>query len=160
MTQPSVSAIPSFGHLLTQDEKAQDQTIDVVTTNIENTQFVTVSFDNNVFVEQMANNSATIAVGSTYLTPLIDAAEYTINASVSNIYGDVAIGPTTAFQFTVMPAAGSGSTTGGAAIHVRDENIPLGIVTTFNFTGLGVTASVTGQTARVSVAGTLDAGEY
>ena len=69
MAQPSVSAIPSFGHLLTQDEKAQNQTIDVVTTNIENTQFVTISFDNNVFVEQMSNNSAVIAIASTYLTP-------------------------------------------------------------------------------------------
>jgi hypothetical protein len=103
----------------------------------------------------MANNSSTITFPTADLQTLTNGKSYTITASVANIYGD---SRDTSYNFTV--ATPGGAVGGAGSVFIRDENIPVGFVTTLNFVGLGVSADATDEIARVSIAGTVDAGEY
>ena len=154
MAEPTITITPSFGRVLSFDERVTDQVINVTSTLIENTQFVVISFAGFTFTEKMNNFTAAVGIGSTFFDNLIDAETYTISASVTNIFGDTTEGPFDFYDFTVLPSAdGSGGDPvgGGSSLSIQDEGIPIGIVTTINFVGEGVTASVTNQVAEIII---------
>lgn len=158
MPIPEITILPSFGEILSIDEKQSDQTLLVSTKNVENTQVVSVALTVSpalAYTGQMANNSSVITFPASDLQQLTNGNPYTITASVANIYGD---SRATTFDFTV--ATPGGAVGGAGSVFIRDENIPVGVATVLNFTGLGVTASVADEIANVSIAGTIDAGEY
>ena len=161
MAEPTITITPSFGRVLSFDERVTDQVINVTSTLIENTQFVVISFAGFTFTEKMNNFTAAVGIGSTFFDNLIDAETYTISASVTNIFGETAEGPFDFYDFTVLPSAdGSGGDPvgGGSSLSIQDEGIPIGIVTTINFVGEGVTASVTNQVAEVVIDSTTSVG--
>ena len=161
MPEPTITITPSFGRVLSFDERVTDQVINVTSTLIENTQFVVISFAGFTFTEKMNNFTAAVGIGSTFFDNLIDAETYTISASVTNIFGDTTEGPFDFYDFTVLPSAdGSGGDPvgGGSSLSIQDEGIPIGIVTTINFVGEGVTASVTNQVAEVVIDSTTSVG--
>jgi len=158
MPIPSITILPSFGEVLSIDEKQSDLTLLVTTDNVENTQVVSVALTSSpslAYTGAMANNSSTITFPTADLQTLTNGKSYTITASVANIYGD---SRDTSYNFTV--ATPGGAVGGAGSVFIRDENIPVGFVTTLNFVGLGVSADATDEIARVSIAGTVDAGEY
>jgi hypothetical protein len=161
MAEPTITITPSFGRVLSFDERVTDQVINVTSTFIENTQSVVISFAGFTFTEKMNNFTASVGIGSTFFDNLIDAETYTISASVTNIFGETAEGPFDFYDFTVLPSGdGSGSDPvgGGSSLSIQDEGIPIGIVTTINFVGEGVTASVTNQVAEVVIDSTTSVG--
>ena len=153
MAEPTITITPSFGRVLSFDERVTDQIINVTSTLIENTQSVVISFAGFTFTEKMNNFTASVGIGSTFFDNLIDAETYTISASVTNIFGETAEGPFDFYDFTVLPSAdGSGDPVGGgSSLSIQDEGIPIGIVTTINFVGEGVEASVTDQVAEITI---------
>ena len=155
MAEPTITITPSFGRVLSFDERVTDQVINVKSTLIENTQSVVVSFAGFTFTEKMNDNSAVVGIASTFFDNLVDAETYTISASVTNIFSETAEGPFDSYDFTVLPSdegSGGDPVGGGSSLSIQDEGIPIGIVTTINFVGGGITASVTDQVAEVVVA--------
>lgn len=155
---PQITLLPSFGEVLSPDEKLTNQSILVSTSGIENTQAVSIAITNNPnisYVQAVANNSATVSVPASDLQQLTSGKSYKVTASVSNIFGDVAAA---SFDFTV--AVPPGVIGGGGTIFIKDENIPVGVVTALNFTGLGVTATITNNVANVNVDGDFDGGGF
>jgi hypothetical protein len=154
MAEPTITITPSFGRVLTQDERVVDQIITVKSTLIENTQSVIISFAGFTFTEKMSNNGAIVGIASTFFDNLIDAQTYTITAAVTNIFSQNAEGPFDEYDFTVFPI-GTGETGdpvgGGSSLFIQDESVPIGIVTTINFTGTGIEASVTDEIVEVVV---------
>lgn len=156
MAEPTITITPSFGRVLSFDERVTDQVINVKSTLIENTQSVIVSFAGFTFTEKMDDNIAVVGIASTFFDNLVDAETYTISASVTNIFSETAEGPFDFYDFTVLPSdegSGGDPVGGGSSLSIQDEGIPIGIVTTINFVGGGITASVTDQVAEVVVGG-------
>ena len=154
MAEPTITITPSFGRVLSFDERVTDQVINVKSTLIENTQSVIVSFAGFTFTEKMDDNIAVVGIASTFFDNLVDAETYTISASVTNIFSETAEGPFDSYDFTVLPSTeGSGGDPvgGGSSLFIQDEGIPIGIVTTINFVGEGVTSSVTDQVVEVVI---------
>jgi hypothetical protein len=106
MAIPTITILPSFGKILSQAEKSSDQTLQVSTTNVENTQSVVVVLNNVTYSQQMANNSATLTFPSSALSVLEDGADYNITANVYNIYNQNAVA---VYSFTVFPVGGGGT---------------------------------------------------
>jgi hypothetical protein len=155
---PQITLLPSFGEVLSPDEKLSNQSILVSTSGIENTQSVSIAITNNPnisYVQAISNNSTIVSVPTSDLQQLKNGKSYEITASIQNIFGDTAI---SSFNFTVSIPAGSVG--GGGTIFIKDENIPVGIVTSLNFTGLGVTASITNNVANVNIDGDFDGGGF
>ena len=84
MAEPTITITPSFGRVLSFDERVTDQIITVKSTLIENTQSVVVSFAGFTFTERMDDNTAVVGIASTFFDNLVDAQTYTITASVTN----------------------------------------------------------------------------
>ena len=90
---PQITLLPSFGEVLSSDEKLSNQSILVSTSGIENTQAVSIAITNNPnisYVQALANNSATVSVPASDLQQLTGGKSYKVTASVSNIFGDIA----------------------------------------------------------------------
>ena len=154
MAEPTITITPSFGRVLSFDERVTDQVINVKSTLIENTQSVIVSFAGFTFTEKMNDNIAVVGIASTFFDNLVDAETYTISASVTNIFSETAEGPFDFYDFTVLPSnegSGGDPVGGGSSLSIQDEGIPIGIVTTINFVGEGVTSSVTDQVVEVVI---------
>ena len=154
MAEPTITITPSFGRVLSFDERVTDQVINVKSTLIENTQSVIVSFAGFTFIEKMNDNIAVVGIASTFFDNLVDAETYTISASVTNIFSETAEGPFDSYDFTVLPSnegSGGDPVGGGSSLFIRDDNIPIGIVTTLNFTGDGISASVTDKIGTITV---------
>lgn len=154
MAEPTITITPSFGRVLSFDERVTDQVINVKSTLIENTQSVIVSFAGFTFTEKMDDNIAVVGIASTFFDNLVDAETYTISASVTNIFSETAEGPFDSYDFTVLPSdegSGGDPVGGGSSLSIQDEGIPIGIVTTINFVGEGVTSSVTDQVVEVVI---------
>ncbi len=153
MAEPTITITPSFGRVLSFDERVTDQVINVTSTLIENTQSVVISFAGFTFTEKMNNFTASVGIGSTFFDNLIDAETYTISASVTNIFGETAEGPFDSYDFTVLPSAdGSGDPVGGgSSMFVQHQDVSLGIVTTMNFAGTGLTVIVANEIAEIIV---------
>lgn len=154
--QPTITILPSFGDVLSLSEKLSDQTLQVTSTNVENTQSVSVAITTNLnYTQQMANNSATITFPSTDLQTLTNS-NYTITASVANIIGDTA---QTTYNFSVESISPGPSPTGIGSVGIRSDGTPIGSATTLNFTGSGIgTVSITNDIAIITVSG--DYGEF
>ena len=154
MAEPTITITPSFGRVLSFDERVTDQVINVKSTLIENTQSVVISFAGFTFTEKMDDNIAVVGIASTFFDNLVDAETYTISASVTNIFSETAEGPFDSYDFTVLPSdegSGGDPVGGGSSLFIRDDNIPIGIVTTLNFTGDGISASVTDKIGTITV---------
>lgn len=154
MAEPTITITPSFGRVLSFDERVTDQVINVKSTLIENTQSVIVSFAGFTFTEKMDDNIAVVGIASTFFDNLVDAETYTISASVTNIFSETAEGPFDFYDFTVLPSdegSGGDPVGGGSSLFIQDDNIPIGIVTTLNFTGDGISASVTDKIGTITV---------
>ena len=154
MAEPTITITPSFGRVLSFDERVTDQVINVKSTLIENTQSVIVSFAGFTFTEKMDDNIAVVGIASTFFDNLVDAETYTISASVTNIFSETAEGPFDSYDFTVLPSdegSGGDPVGGGSSLFIQDDNIPIGIVTTLNFTGDGISASVTDKIGTITV---------
>lgn len=154
MAEPTITITPSFGRVLSFDERVTDQVINVKSTLIENTQSVVISFAGFTFTEKMDDNIAVVGIASTFFDNLVDAETYTISASVTNIFSETAEGPFDFYDFTVLPSdegSGEDPVGGGSSLFIQDDNIPIGIVTTLNFTGDGISASVTDKIGTITV---------
>lgn len=154
MAEPTITITPSFGRVLSFDERVTDQVINVKSTLIENTQSVVISFAGFTFTEKMNDNIAVVGIASTFFDNLVEAETYTISASVTNIFSETAEGPFDSYDFTVLPSnegSGGDPVGGGSSLFIRDDNIPIGIVTTLNFTGDGISASVTDKIGTITV---------
>ena len=156
MAIPTISILPSFGKILSQVEKSSDQTLQVSTTNVENTQSVVVVLNNVTYSQQMANNSATLTFPSAALSVLEDGADYSITANVYNIYNQSAVA---VYSFTVFPVGGGGTTVVGAGISgitIKDEGTIVGTansVTSIDFVGPNVTATASGAGSTITISG-------
>ena len=157
MAIPTITILPSFGKILSQAEKSSDQTLQVTTTDVENTQSVVVTLDNVLYTQQMANNSATLTFPSSALSVLEDGVDYSIVANISNIYNQSAVA---VYSFTVFPVVGGGDTGGIGAgvsgITIRDEGVVVGTagsVTSINFVGPNVTATASGAGSTITISG-------
>jgi len=156
MAIPTITILPSFGKILSQAEKSSDQTLQVSTTNVENTQSVVVVLNNVTYSQQMANNSATLTFPSAALSVLEDGADYNITANVYNIYNQNAVA---VYSFTVFPVVGGGGTGAGigvSGITIRDEGVVVGTagsVTSINFVGPNVTATASGAGSTITISG-------
>jgi hypothetical protein len=145
---PQITLLPSFGDFLTSDEKDTDQSILISTTDIENTQFVSIALTSNPeisYVQQMANNSATVTVPSSDLKQLVNGRSYSITASVANIFGDLA---KTKYDFSVQILS---SELGGGGVVIEDEGVGIGTAQQLNFVGPSVTASGIGSTKTITI---------
>lgn len=154
MAEPTITIAPSFGRVLSFDERVTDQVINVKSTLIENTQSVVISFAGFTFTEKMDDNIAVVGIASTFFDNLVEAETYTISASVTNIFSETAEGPFDSYDFTVLPSdegSGGDPVGGGSSLFIQDDNIPIGIVTTLNFTGDGISASVTDKIGTITV---------
>lgn len=154
MAEPTITITPSFGRVLSFDERVTDQVINVKSTLIENTQSVVISFAGFTFTEKMDDNIAVVGIASTFFDNLVEAETYTISASVTNIFSETAEGPFDSYDFTVLPSdegSGGDPVGGGSSLFIQDDNIPIGIVTTLNFTGDGISASVTDKIGTITV---------
>ena len=153
MAEPTITITPSFGRVLSFDERVTDQIITVKSTLIENTQSVVVSFAGFTFTERMDDNTAVVGIASTFFDNLVDAQTYTITASVTNIFSQTAEGPFEVYDFTVLPSSDdSGDPVGGgSSLFIQDDGVNIGIVTTLNFTGDGVGALVTDEIAEINI---------
>jgi hypothetical protein len=152
--QPTISILPSFGDVLTISEKLSDQTLQVTTTNVENTQYVSVALTTNlVYNQQMANNSATITFPSADLQTLTNKTNYTITASVSNILGDTS---QASYNFSLETTSPTGT---GTTLGIRSDGLLVGTATTLNFSGSGISSVfVVDNIATIAVSG--DYGEF
>ena len=157
MAIPTITILPSFGKILSQAEKSSDQTLQVSTTNVENTQSVVVVLNNVIYSQQMANNSATLTFPSSALSVLEDGADYNITANVYNIYNQNAVA---VYSFTVFPIVGGGGTgavgAGVSGITIKDEGTIVGTagsVTSIDFVGPNVTATASGAGSTITISG-------
>jgi len=152
--QPTISILPSFGDVLSTSEKLSDQTLQIITTNVENTQFVSVALTSNLtYNQQMANNSATITFPSADLQTLTNKTNYTIAASVSNILGDTA---QTSYNFSLESALPTGT---GTTLGIRSDGLLVGTATTLNFSGSGISSVfVVDNIATIAISG--DYGQF
>jgi len=152
--QPTISILPSFGDVLSISEKLSNQTLQIITTNVENTQFVSVALTSNLtYNQQMANNFATITFPSADLQTLTNKTNYTITASVSNILGDTA---QTSFNFSLESISPTGT---GTTLGIRSDGLLVGAATTLNFSGSGISSVfVVDNIATIVVSG--DYGEF
>jgi len=152
--QPTISILPSFGDVLSISEKLSNQTLQIITTNVENTQFVSVALTSNLtYNQQMANNFATITFPSADLQTLTNKTNYTITASVSNILGDTA---QTSYNFSLESALPTGT---GTTLGIRSDGLLVGTATTLNFSGSGISSVfIVNDIATITVSG--DYGQF
>jgi len=153
--QPTISILPSFGDVLSISEKLSNQTLQIITTNVENTQFVSVALTSNLtYNQQMANNFATITFPSADLQTLTNKTNYTITASVSNILGDTA---QTSYNFSIESTfSGTGT---GTTLGIRSDGLLVGAATTLNFSGSGISSVfVVDNIATIAISG--DYGQF
>lgn len=152
--QPTISILPSFGDVLSISEKLSNQTLQIITTNVENTQFVSVALTSNLtYNQQMANNFATITFPSADLQTLTNKTNYTITASVSNILGDTA---QTSYNFSLESASPTGT---GTTLGIRSDGLLVGTATTLNFSGSGISSVfVVDNIATIAISG--DYGQF
>jgi len=152
--QPTISILPSFGDVLSISEKLSNQTLQIITTNVENTQFVSVALTSNLtYNQQMANNFATITFPSADLQTLTNKTNYTITASVSNILGDTA---QTSFNFSLESISPTGT---GTTLGIRSDGLLVGAATTLNFSGSGISSVfVVDNIATIAISG--DYGQF
>lgn len=154
---PSISLLPSFSDLLSPEEKNKNQSIVINTTGIENTQSVSVALTSNPkisYTQRMNNNTATVIVPSSDLQQLTDGKSYKIVASVANIFGDTR---QAIFDFSIESPVFVG---GGSSMFIQHQDVSLGIVTTMNFSGTGLTVVFANEIAEINVDGDFDGGGF
>jgi hypothetical protein len=103
--------------------------------------------------------SVTSSLNSATASLFTSASLALVTASVSLNTITFTKGDTTTFNITVNTGSGGG----GSAISVQDEGTILGDVTSFNFTGAGVTATLSAGTASITIpggGGSIDTGSF
>jgi hypothetical protein len=106
---------------------------------------ITASYINPTFISASAAASGFGSGGSTNTGSLLTTASVSLN-TITFTKGD---GST--FPITVNTGSG-----GGSSITVQDQGTSLGTATVFNFTGSGVTSSLSSNTASIQINSTFD----
>jgi hypothetical protein len=110
--------------------------------------FVSTSSFNSYTASNDAKVNSLIAATGSYVTSAITASSL-VTASVNLNTITFTKGDASTFNITVNTGSGGG----GGTISVQDEGSILGNATSFNFTGAGVTATLSAGTASITIPG-------